>query len=243
MHQSYNNFIIVLGLFIYVFLIYIFNLINIKDIKFLKKFSLYLCGIINIRKQIFWEVFKFIYFFIIGILPSIYFCIRSRMQIKYISSNINVLTSIAVFIIAFVAILEITFFVVIVVVEVLMGKNSRNELSKVSWIKFNNKYPIYTGIIRPIITALLETILFYGIFFYILNNICNFSIAICLILLAVLYTFSKILLVRNKEQALMYGTWAFMLNIVGGMLYIYSTSILLTLMLYMLYMFIIAFKE
>ncbi|MCS4479830.1 SagF family protein [Clostridium botulinum] len=53
-------------------------------------------------------------------------------------------------------ILEISFFMIIVVVSYLMKKDSRKQMSNVSWIKFNKKYPFYTGMLKPIIYTVLK---------------------------------------------------------------------------------------
>lgn len=228
---------------IYIILLYLPININYKKFKSIKKLCLNLGGFIGISPTNCWNLIKYIYLLIIGVIPMAYFFYKGFVKSYNICTQTNIIKSFILIILSFIGVLEISFFIIIVIVSYLMKKDSRKEMSKVSWIKFNKEYPFYTGIVKPIIYAFFEVLFYYYVILYIVNDYLQVPIMHSIIGIAILYSISKLVLIKNKEQALIYGIWAFVLNFIGSCIMIYSNSIILTLILYLFYSFIIAFKE
>nr|WP_265327673.1 SagF family protein [Clostridium tepidum] len=228
---------------IYIIILYLPMKINYKKFRATKKLCLNLSGVIGISPTNFWSLIKYAHLLIIGVIPMAYFFYKGLVKNYSFYIETNVIESFILVILSFIGILEISFFIIIVVVSYLMKKDSRKEMSNVSWIKFDKKYPFYTGILKPIIYAIFEVLLYYYLMFYIINNYLKVPIMYSILGIAILYSVSKMVFTKNKEQALIYGIWAFVLNIIGSCIMIYSNSIILTFILYLLYSFIIVFKE
>ncbi|MBO0527687.1 hypothetical protein EXQ31_08655 [Clostridium botulinum] len=228
---------------IYIVLFYLPININYKKFKSIKKLCLNLGGFIGISPTNCWSLIKYIHLLIIGVIPMTYFFYKGFVKSYNICTKTNIIESFILIILSFIGILEISFFIIIVVVSYLMKKDSRKEMSKISWIKFNKEYPFYTGIVKPIIYAFFEVILYYYVMLYIFNDFLELPLIYSITGIAILYCVSKLVFTKNKEQALIYGIWAFVLNFIGSCIMIYSNSIILTLILYLFYSFIIAFKE
>lgn len=228
---------------IYIAILYIPININYKKFKFIKKMCLNVGSFLGIKPMACWNVIKNIYLLIIGGIPLTYCFYKGFVKVYNIYTETNIIKSIMAIVLSFIGVLEISFFIIIVIVSYLMKKDSRKEMSQVSWIKFNKDKPFYTGIIKPIIYALFEVVLYYYLMFYILNDYLKLSFMLSIISIAILYSISKLVLVRNKEQALIYGTWSFSLNFIGSCVLIYTNSITPTFILYLLYSFLICFKE
>ena len=228
---------------IYIILLYLPININYKKFKSIKKLCLNLGGFIGILPTNCWNLIKYIYLLIIGVIPMAYFFYKGFVKSYNICTQTNIIKSFILIILSFIGVLEISFFIIIVIVSYLMKKDSRKEMSKVSWIKFNKEYPFYTGIVKPIIYAFFEVLFYYYVILYIVNDYLQVPIMHSIIGIAILYSISKLVLIKNKEQALIYEIWAFVLNFIGSCIMIYSNSIILTLILYLFYSFIIAFKE
>ncbi|EJO5349005.1 hypothetical protein NRP93_003157 [Clostridium botulinum] len=239
----YYKSLIFLFIIIYIVLLYLPTSIGYKKFKFIKRICLNLGSVIGITPNGCWNLIKYVHLSIIGIVPIGYFFYKGFVKSYNIYPEINIFKSIISIILSFIAVLEISFFVIIVIVSYLMKKDSRKEIANVSWIKFNKKYPFYTGIIKPIIYALFEVALYYYVLLYILNDYLKLSFIYSFIAIGILYAMGKLVFTKNKEQALIYGIWAFVLNFIGSCIMVYSNSITLTIALYLLYSFIIAFKE
>ncbi|ENK0839621.1 SagF family protein [Clostridium sporogenes] len=228
---------------IYIVLLYLPININCKKFKSIKKLCLNLGGFIGISPTNCWNIIKYIHLLIIGVIPMAYFFYKGFVKSYNICTKTNIIESFILIILSFIGILEISFFIIIVIVSYLMKKDSRKEMSKVSWIKFNKGYPFYTGIVKPIIYAFFEVILYYYVMLYIFNDFLELPLIYSITGIAILYCVSKLIFTKNKEQALIYGIWAFALNFIGSCIMIYSNSIIPTFILYLFYSFIITFKE
>ena len=228
---------------IYIVLLYFPININYKKFKSIKKLCLNLGGFIGISVTNCWSLIKYIHLLTMGVIPMAYFFYKGFVKSYNICIQTNIIESFILIILSFIGILEISFFIIIVIVSYLMKKDSRKEMSKVSWIKFNKEYPFYTGIVKPIIYSFFEVLFYYYVMLYIFNDYLQVSLMNSIIGIAILYFISKLVFTKNKEQALIYGIWAFVLNFIGSCIMIYSNSIILTLILYLFYSFIITFKE
>ncbi|NFV13063.1 hypothetical protein FDG09_09010 [Clostridium sporogenes] len=239
----YFKILVFLLMTIYTVLLYLPMNINYKKFKSTKKLCLNLSGVIGISPANCWSLIKYIYLLTIGVIPIAYFFYNGIVKNYSFYTETNIIKSFILVILSFIGILEISFFMIIVVVSYLMKKDSRQEMSNVSWIKFDKKYPFYTGILRPIIYTIFEILLYYYVMFYVINDYLKVPVMYSILGIAILYSVSKLVFTKNKEQTLIYGIWAFVLNIIGSCIIIYSNSIILTFILYLLYSFIIAFKE
>lgn len=239
----YFKILVFLFMIIYTIILYLPMNINYKKFKSTKKLSLNLSGVIGISPANCWSLIKYIYLLIIGVIPIAYFFYNGIVKNYSFYTETNIIKSSILVILSFMGILEISFFMIIVVVSFLMKKDSRTEMSDVSWMKFNKKYPFYTGMLKPIIYTVFEILLYYYVMLYVINDYLKVPVMYSILGIAILYSASKLAFTKNKEQALIYGIWAFVLNIIGSCIMIYSNSIILTFILYLLYSFIIAFKE
>ncbi|KOR25343.1 SagF family protein [Clostridium sp. L74] len=239
----YFKILVFLLMTVYTVLLYLPMNINYKKFKSTKKLCLNLSGVIGISPANCWSLIKYIYLLTIGVIPIACFFYNRIVKNYSFYTEINIIKSFILVILSFIGILEISFFMIIVVVSFLMKKDSRTEMSDVSWIKFNKKYPFYTGMLKPIIYTVFEILLYYYVMLYVINDYLKVPVMYSILGIAILYSVSKLAFTKNKEQALIYGVWAFVLNIIGSCIMIYSNSIILTFILYLLYSFIIAFKE
>lgn len=239
----YFKILVFLLMTIYTVLLYLPMNINYKKFKSTKKLCLNLSGVIGISPANCWSLIKYIYLLTIGVIPIACFFYNRIVKNYRFYTEINIIKSFILVILSFIGILEISFFMIIVVVSFLMKKDSRTEMSDVSWIKFNKKYPFYIGMLKPIIYTVFEILLYYYVMLYVINDYLKVPVMYSILGIAILYSVSKLAFTKNKEQALIYGVWAFVLNIIGSCIMIYSNSIILTFILYLLYSFIIAFKE
>ncbi|BDB00431.1 SagF family protein [Clostridium botulinum] len=228
---------------IYTVLLYLPMNINYKKFKFTKKLCLNLSGAIGTSPTNCWCLMKYVHLLIIGVIPIACFFYEGIVKNYSLYTEANIIKSFILIILSFIGILEISFFMIIVVVSYLMKKDSRKEMSNVSWIKFNKKYPFYTGMLKPIMYTVFEILLYYYVMFFVINDYLKVPVMYSILGIAILYSVSKLAFTKNKEQALIYGIWAFALNIIGSCIMIYSNSIILTFILYLLYSFVIAFKE
>ncbi len=239
----YFKILVFLFMIIYTIILYLPMNINYKKFKSTKKLCLNLSGVIGISPANCWSLIKYIYLLIIGVIPIAYFFYNGIVKNYSFYTETNIIKSFILVILSFMGILEISFFMIIVVVSFLMKKDSRTEMSDVSWMKFNKKYPFYTGMLKPIIYTVFEILLYYYVMLYVINDYLKVPVMYSILGIAILYSASKLAFTKNKEQVLIYGIWAFVLNIIGSCIMIYSNSIILTFILYLLYSFIIAFKE
>lgn len=239
----YLKILVFLLMIIYTVILYLPMNIAYKKFKSTKKLCLNLSGVIGTSPANCWSLMRYVHLLIIGVIPMAYFFYKGFVKNYSLYTEINIIKSFILVILSFIGILEISFFMIIVVVSYLMKKDSRKEMSNVSWIKFNKKYPFYTEMLRPIIYTTFEILLYYYVMFYVINDYLKVPVIYSVLGIAILYSVSKLVFTKNKEQALIYGIWAFALNIIGSCIMIYSNSIILTFILYLLYSFIIAFKE
>ncbi|MPQ43785.1 SagF family protein [Clostridium tarantellae] len=241
--MDYLKILTLVLLIIYTSILYLPMRFSIKNSTVIKRSCLSISSLINSKINIAWEGIKVIYIVIIGLLPVIFIYNKGYVFYYNIFSGNKIWQSIVLLILSIITIIEITFFISIVIVNIVMGKDSRMEMSKVSWIKFDKNNPMYTALVRPIIFAIVEIILYYFIFLGLLVNLANLPLVISIYIIAFLYSISRIIATKNISQGLIYGTFSFILNLLGGALIFYSGCLIYTIILYIIYYMLIAFKE
>ncbi|AWZ49247.1 hypothetical protein C3495_10665 [Clostridiaceae bacterium 14S0207] len=238
-----NKFMIIIFLFIYVYFLYIFMRINIKNVLWIKKCYLWFNGLCNVSKESFMEGVKVIYLGILTLIPILFGTFKGFKMLIKIVPTIGIIKSVFLFLLSFFTIIQILFFVMIVLVEVIMKQDSRKQMQEIKWIKFNRNRPLYTGIIKPLCYSLWEVVILYNIFFYILNNKLKLNIFLVILILSLLYSFSKLIAIKTIPQALIYGIWAFCLCLCSTLVLIYSGGILISFLIFLSFNFLVAFKE
>ncbi|SUY47550.1 Uncharacterised protein [Clostridium putrefaciens] len=232
--QYYRSYIIILLSLILTLLWAIIYKIPIRKMKLFKKSSVYVCGWLNIEKDTYLEIMNATYFVLFGIVDI-------KLLASYFNINIDSLFSlnklwygIFLMLMVFIVLIEITMLIGVLVIEILLKSNIRKTISNVHWIPFDEKYPMYTAIIRPCYIVVLESIFFYGILMKTLTINLYMPFISALIIVTVLFTLGKLLVVKTKEQAVIFGIWNLVLFFTNGLVLGYTGSLVIPIIIYFL---------
>ncbi len=233
--QYYRSYIIIIILSLILTLLWaIIYKIPLGKIKLLKKSSVYVCGWFNIEKDTYLESIKATYFVVFGIIAIELFAKHFKVHIHSLFSLNKIWYGIFLILMVSIVLIEITMLIGIWLIEILFKSNIREAISNIHWISFDEKYPMYTAIIRPSYIVILESIFFYGILMNILTIKLYIPFIIALIIVTVLFTLGKLLIVKTKEQAVIFGIWNFVLFFTNGLVLGYTGSLVIPIIIYFL---------
>lgn len=118
----YLKILVFLLMTIYIVILYLPMNINYKKFKFTKKLCLNLSGAIGTSPTNCWCLMKYVHLLIIGVIPIACFFYRGIVKNYSLYTETNIIKSFILIILSFIGILEISFFMIIVVVSYLMKK-------------------------------------------------------------------------------------------------------------------------
>ncbi|WP_029453537.1 hypothetical protein [Clostridium algidicarnis] len=233
--QYYGSYTLIIILSLILTLLWaIIYKIPLGKIKLLKKSAIYVCGWFNIEKGTYLEAIKATYFVVFGIIAIKLFAKYFAVHIYSLFSLNKIWYGIFLMLMVFIVLIEITMLIGIWIIEILFKSNIRETISNIHWISFDEKYPMYTAIIRPFYIVMLESIFFYGILMNILTIKLYMPFIIALIIVTILFTFGKLLIVKTKEQAVIFGIWNFVLFFTNGLVLGYTGSLVIPIIIYFL---------
>ena len=240
---------LIITLIISIIVTYLWSLtykISISKTKFLKKTSLWVCGSFDIEKSTYLDMVRGLYYLVFGAIVNLVFVKYYNLQLAQLGKEFTFayfLKGLAVMILVLIMLVELSSAVSLLIIMLLIKGDLRRAITDIQWLSFNPKHPMYTAIIRPLAVVIIEMIFYYGILFRVLTAQYGINFILSIIICSAIFSFGKLFIAKNKEQAVAFVCWHFFTALGCGLVLGFTGSLILPMLTYYLSASFWAFKK
>lgn len=212
-----------LGFILIILMVLLCNLVNKINLKSFWSKQIYLKAnrIISLDKDSYILVLRALIYMSIAVLSAVttYIIFKLDWSILYIYRESTLGQSFALLIITAIVSIKIFFLLTTIIISVIKKKNVQNYITDMKWIESNEKYRVYTKVIRTIIIGSIDGIAYCVIFNGIGTSVLGMNFLLTTLIVSIYCGIGKTLLMKQSDKKIIMFLYGFCYCFAATLLY------------------------